>query len=117
MQGCSSGVKYQNYPTLQDLTFEKGAHFALGTYDTVYTDDGNFFLENVILMYSKGSSLRESIEYAQSQFVSYRTEQGEIIVTDVYLPTYGIIQNYYPIIYTGDIYQKNLFGGARNENS
>lgn len=57
--GCSTGVDItvggRTY-NLVDSTFEKGAHFVLGTTETVYTPDSNAFLEGFLSELLKNQS-------------------------------------------------------------
>ncbi len=65
--GCSTGVDItvnrQTY-NLVDATFDKGAHFVLGTTNTILTSDSNewlgFFLDRI----DAGDSIEEACDYA-----------------------------------------------------
>ena len=90
--GCSSGRTNQNGENLLDAFYDKGAHFVLGTYDNVYTSDGNKFLKEFLNAIDIGYSIQGAIEYAHS------------INSDVYLPSYGYYTEY-PVVYKGDANQ------------
>lgn len=96
--GCSTGVKPQAGLSLQEVTFEKGAHFALGTFDTSITYHADAFVQQLVEHLLSGKSLKESIKKAQTYF-----DDNDI---DIPLYHYHRSTQNYPIIYTGDIYQK-----------
>lgn len=107
--GCSTGVTPSdlpnnvNLPNILVVTYDKGAHFAIGTYDTVITPDGNHFLNQVMSQLAMGKNLKEAIKTAQDSFMEYCQSNNS---DGVFLESYGITQLYYPIIYVGDVYQK-----------
>lgn len=87
--GCSTGRTKPNGDNILEALYDKGAHFVLGTYDSVYTHNGNEFLTKLLEYLASGMSIENAI-----QAVYLNTES-------VYLPSYGIEADY-PIIYVGD---------------
>lgn len=94
--GCSTGVKPTGHPSILVTSYDKGIHFAIGTYDTVYTPDGNLFIEKVFEFLQQDNNLKTAIAMAQA---SFQPEAN-------FLPSYNMHQQHYPIIFVGDIYQK-----------
>ena len=85
--GCSTGVDVQGYLTtfnLVDETYKKGAHFVLGTTETVHVGDSDAFLKGFIEAVDDSSNIENCVQSAIS-----RVEQ------DGYL-------HYYPIYKVGD---------------
>lgn len=78
--GCSTGTDYTNSQgtyNLVDETFEKGAHFVLGTTESIYTDDGNEFLEYFLDSINEGSNIQAAIEYAVEKLGNIKVKIGE----------------------------------------
>jgi hypothetical protein len=101
--GCSTGVDYvqgTNTYNLVDATFEKGAHFVLGTTETLYTYQINNWLEYFLDGLLAGNSIEEAIEAANKNFdtitVEYDKEDGTTGTKQV---------NEFPLYYVGDTTQ------------
>lgn len=93
--GCSTGVSYTvgvNKYNLVDATYEKGAHFVLGTTETVYTSDSNDFLKGFLEKMNAGGNVEECVQQGIQQAGNDVSLSG------------GETGNY-PIIYVGDTYQ------------
>ena len=97
--GCSTGLDYTNSQgtyNLVDATFEKGAHFVLGTTETIYADDGNNWLEYFLDSINEGSNIQDAIEDANNCLGNVNIpcgedENGETISRTVYgLPIYSV---------------------------
>lgn len=74
--GCSTGTDFSNNQgtyNLVDATFEKGAHFVLGTTETLYTSQMNDWLQYFLTALYNGDNIYEALEYANY-------ELGEITV-------------------------------------
>ena len=97
--GCHSGGIVEN-GTLQDVAFDKGAHFAIATFDTVYSHNSDYFLKRFCINLNKGYNVETAIWMAQ-----YEVDQQnpDYLVT---LPSYDMRTKCYPVIYTGDVYQR-----------
>lgn len=61
--GCSTGVSYNDY-NLVSGTFSKGAHFALGTTQTVYTPDSDLWTTKFFEKAETGATIRACIDNA-----------------------------------------------------
>ena len=61
--GCSTGVWYNGY-NLVAMAFTKGAHFALGTTQTVYTPDSNLWTTKFFEKAKTGTTIRACLDYA-----------------------------------------------------
>ncbi len=61
--GCGTGVTYNGY-NLVTSTFNKGAHFALGTKEKVSTGDGEKWLKNFFNKAGSGGTIRQCIDNA-----------------------------------------------------
>lgn len=61
--GCSTGVSYNGY-NLVDSTFNKGAHFALGTCQDILTVDGTNWTIKFFEKANTGANIRQCYEYA-----------------------------------------------------
>ncbi|MBE6649654.1 MAG: hypothetical protein E7614_09125 [Ruminococcaceae bacterium] len=97
--GCSTGLDYTNSQgtyNLVDATFEKGAHFVLGTTETIYDIQGNPWLEYFLDSINEGSTIQEAIAYANwslgnVQIPCGKDENGDTIYRTVYgLPIYSV---------------------------
>ncbi len=92
--GCSTGVNYGSY-NLVDETFGKGAHFVLGTTETVYTHDSNDFLLGFLEQLQQGGTIEDCFE------------NGLRKVGDAYCEIPEHTESHdYPIIYLGNKYQE-----------
>ncbi|MGM9648228.1 MAG: Ig-like domain-containing protein [Eubacteriales bacterium] len=95
--GCSTGVDKERAGKTYNLlssTFEKGAHFVLGTTQTTYCDDSDAFLEGFLLGLASGNTIKDCIEAALDNAGS------QVLRPD--LPG-GVGE--YPIVYVGDTSQ------------
>ena len=89
--GCETAKEWGERYSLLEETFNKGAHFVLGTNAVVHTDDGDRFLSNLlslILLHGDTMTIKELVDMAQDQTGGTRDGLEE-----------------YPIVYTGDGYQ------------
>ena len=68
--GCSTGCDYSGY-NLISSTFNKGAHFALGTTQEIYTSDGTNWTKKFFEKADTGATIRQCIDYA-----NYNTNLG-----------------------------------------
>lgn len=72
--GCSTGLDYSHSTgiyNLVDATFEKGAHFVLGTTDTVNVAISNAFLEGFLSKIDDNGSILECISEGLSRSEGY----------------------------------------------
>ena len=94
--GCNTGTDYvrgSNTYNLVDATFEKGAHFVLGTTETLDTNQINDWLEYFLDAISEGMSISQAMVSANSELgtiaVPYDKEDGTEGKKNVYgLPSY-----------------------------
>ena len=91
--GCSTGATNIYGDSFIESFYDKGAHFVLGTTDTVFLNDSDDFYESFSACLKNGYTIEESINRA------LRT------VGDVFLPTYGM-NGKYPIVFKGNISQE-----------
>lgn len=89
--GCTTGVQKNGYD-LVTSTYEKGAHFVLGTTMKVYVDDSNNFLEGFLEECSNGGTIYDACEFGKYK-------------AGIDYECYGD-SGRYPITYIGDQYQK-----------
>lgn len=61
--GCSTGVSYSGF-NLVSSTFNKGAHFVLGTTETTYTDETDKWTKKFFEKANTGATIRQCIDYA-----------------------------------------------------
>ncbi len=100
--GCSTGVDKVVSGVAYNLveeTFNKGAHFVLGTTESVHTDDSNDFFKGFLDAMDMGLSIRDCIEYAKretgyAQCDAHDDEDGVQNTEDD--------RHKYPITYIGD---------------
>ena len=77
--GCSTGVTYQG-DNLVSKAFGKGAHFAIGTTQTVDTLDMDSWTKDFFIKANTGATIQECLNYA-----NYRTNLGQMYYEgDVY---------------------------------
>ena len=101
--GCCTGVDYANSQgtyNLVDETFEKGAHFVLGTTELIYTVDGNKFLKYFLDSINEGATIQEAINYANNTLEYIEVpigEKDESTGLDITKTVYGL-----PIYSVGD---------------
>ena len=88
--GCSTGVDIGTH-NLVTNTYEKGAHFVLGTTETVVIGESNLFLEGFLQAATQDVSIDECIDIALQRSYAYQHSDGT--------------HRYYPIIYAGDVKQ------------
>lgn len=96
--GCSTGVDYTNNSgtyNLVDATFDKGAHFVLGTTETLYTSQINDWMEYFLTSVSEGKSIQEALISASDELgiisVPYEKSDGSEGTKSVDgLPTYFV---------------------------
>jgi len=93
--GCSTGADYTSSSktyNLVDSTFAKGAHFVLGTTETVYVNDSNNFLIGFAECYTTDCNC---------------TIQNAITAGIERAGTNTVYQNdLYPVYYVGDTSQR-----------
>lgn len=90
--GCSTGVDYSDLFDTYNLvtaTYNKGAHFVLGTTEIVYTDDSDNFLKGFLSGVSENKNLAECIQRGIDK-------AGTSVASDT---------GRYPIVYIGDTIQ------------
>ena len=90
--GCSTGVDYSDLFDTYNLvtaTYNKGAHFVLGTTEIVYTDDSDNFLKGFLSGVSENKNLAECIQRGIDK-------AGTSVASDT---------GRYPIVYVGDTIQ------------
>lgn len=61
--GCSTGVSYNGY-NLVSATFNKGAHFALGTTQTTYTNETDKWTKKFFEKADEGATIRQCLDHA-----------------------------------------------------
>lgn len=61
--GCRTGVSYSGF-NLVSSTFNKGAHFVLGTTKTLYTDEIEKWTKKFFEKANTGATIRQCIDYA-----------------------------------------------------
>lgn len=61
--GCSTGVSYSGY-NLVSSTFNKGAHFALGTTETTYTNETDKWTKKFFEKADTGATIRQCLDHA-----------------------------------------------------
>lgn len=83
--GCStgndilhSGVTYNTV----DATYEKGAHFVLGTTETLYTSHINDWLEYFLRYVEEGESIKDACSYASRDLGTIEVPTEEYITID-----------------------------------
>lgn len=98
--GCNTGVPYElEYSStpfsvnLVDVTFDKGAHFVLGTTKTIYTPGANAWFLAFLEAIQSGESIEDACIAADDQVeymeVSYEKDDGtEVKTLEWGLPTY-----------------------------
>ncbi len=91
--GCSTGRTNKSGDNLLDVTYNKGAHFVLGTLDTTYVNNSNAFLTGFLEAVELNYCIEDAIQYALQNAGS-----------NITWPSYGYV-GYYPVDYIGDIYQ------------
>ena len=90
--GCSTAYELSNNARVYNLTkttYELGAHFVLGTTESVFTRECNIFLEAFLEYSEAGFNIGESVSYAIEQAAN-----------DIYS------EEYFPVQCYGDTYQK-----------
>ncbi len=97
--GCNSGGLITN-GTLQDVAFNKGVHFAIATFDTVFIQKSDYFLRRFCENLYRGYSVETAMRMAQYEFDEENPDYS------VWLPSYDYTSKCYPIIFVGDIYQR-----------
>lgn len=96
--GCSTGVDITCNGTtynLVDTTYEKGAHFVLGTTETLNTSQLNNWIEFFLDALEDGNNISNALEYANDELgiitVSFDKEDGSEGYKEVEgLPTYCV---------------------------
>ena len=91
--GCKSGTTNANGENFLNAFYNKGVHFVICTYETVYTKDGAAFMFHFFDALSSHMNIKDAINYAKNH------------VPNVFYPSYGEY-GAYPVVYMGDIYQK-----------
>ena len=89
--GCSTACPTDDPDNLVNMTYSKGAHFVLGTTETVYTPDSDDFLEGFLEKLNSNGNIAECIE------------RGLVKAGDLRLSN-GMLGSY-PITYVGDVNQ------------
>lgn len=92
--GCNTGGDITRNGTTYnsvDVTFEKGAHFVLGTTASINNSQGNSWLEFFLNHINNGESVGEALDNANDEFGDFTimSDDGEIIIIQG-LPIYFI---------------------------
>lgn len=82
--GCSTGVNFvrtinntEYVSNLLDSTFEKGAHFVLGTTEVIYLAQGNEWLKKFFRGISMEKNIKGALDYADDNFEPIYFEHDE----------------------------------------
>ncbi len=98
--GCNTGDSYHTFYNLVDMTIEKGAHFALGWTEVMYTSTCTPWLIYFFDAIDSGYNIMDSIDYANE--TTGRAKIGILQSDNTYLPVYI---EYIPLYYSGDASQ------------
>lgn len=83
--GCSTGVDITlggNTYNNVDMTYEKGAHFVLGTTETIYTADNNKWLKYFLDAISTGCSIEDACQSANDDIGVIKVPTGEYVIVE-----------------------------------